>query len=90
MKPVFLSGLKIRGTLSPAAAEILTPEACAFVAGLARTFGARRLELLARRVERQREIDAGRLPDFLPETAAIRAGDWRVPPPPADLTDRRT
>jgi len=90
MKPVFLSGLEIRGTLSPAAAEILTPEACAFVAGLARTFGARRLELLARRVERQREIDAGRLPDFLPETAAIRAGDWRVPPPPADLTDRRT
>ena len=39
-------------------------------------FGARK-ELLARRVERQREIDAGRMPDFLPETAAIRGGDGR-------------
>jgi malate synthase len=33
--------------------------------------------------------DTGSLPDFLAETANIRAGEWRVPPPPADLTDRR-
>jgi malate synthase len=85
-----VGGLEIVGPLPPRYAEILTPEACAFVAGLERTFGARRTQLLARRVERQREIDAGKLPDFLPETASIRAGDWQVPPPPPDLVDRRT
>ena len=29
------------------------------------------------------------LPDFLPETAWIRRGDWRIEPVPVDLTDRR-
>ncbi len=76
--------------MGPRYAEILTPEACRFVADLCRRFDGRRLELLARRVERQRGIDAGQLPDFLPETAAIRHGDWQVPPPPSDLVDRRT
>jgi malate synthase len=76
--------------MGPRYAEILTPEACRFVADLCRRFDGRRLELLVRRVERQREIDAGQLPDFLPETAAIRNGDWQVPPPPPDLVDRRT
>jgi malate synthase len=83
-------GLEIVGPGGPRHAEILTPEACAFVAELCTAFEPRRRELLARRVERQREIDAGRLPDFLPETAAVRGGDWQVPPPPPDLVDRRT
>ena len=34
-------------------------------------------------------FDAGLLPDFLPETKAIRDGDWTVAPIPADLLDRR-
>ncbi len=85
-----VSGLEIRGPLNPGYAEILTPEACAFVAGLVENFGPRRLELLAKRVERQHAIDAGSLPDFLPETAAIRGGDWQVAPIPSDLLDRRT
>ena len=38
---------------------------------------------------RQQEIDAGQLPDFLPETAHIREGDWTVAPIPNDLLDRR-
>ena len=88
--PPFISGLEIRGPLNPGYTEILTPEACRFLAGLVRKFEPRRAELLAQRVERQRAIDAGQLPDFLPETAAVRGGDWRVPPPPADLLDRRT
>ncbi len=71
-------------------AEILTPEAAAFLAGLFREFEPRRQQLLAKRVERQAEIDAGKLPHFLPETAHIRSGSWRVPPPPPDLLDRRT
>ncbi len=85
-----VGGLEIAGPLPPRYAEILSPGACRFVADLEARFGARRRELLARRAERQREIDAGQLPDFLPETAHIRGGDWRVPPPPPDLVDRRT
>src|SRR2546421_4515431 len=70
--------------------RILTPEALAFVAELHRTFSPIRLELLAARVERQERIVAGELPDFLPETHAVRADpDWRVAPPPPDLRDRR-
>ena len=45
--------------------------------------------LLAQRISRQQEIDAGRFPDFLPETSAIRSDDWRVCEVPDDLTDRR-
>ena len=41
-----VDGLVIRGEVSPKFAEILTPEALAFVANLERTFGERRRELL--------------------------------------------
>ncbi|MDP3910423.1 MAG: malate synthase A [Gemmatimonadales bacterium] len=75
--------------LSGAFAEILTAPALEFVAMLARRFEPRRRELLALRAVRQREFDAGRLPDFLPETAEIREGNWRVATPPPDLADRR-
>ena len=70
-------------------AQILSPEAREFLTQLARKFEARRQELLARRRVRQQEIDAGQLPDFLPETTAIREADWTVAPIPADLLDRR-
>jgi malate synthase len=56
---------------------------------LARKFETRRRELMARRDRVQADIDAGRLPDFLPETKSIRDGDWKVAPVPADLSDRR-
>jgi malate synthase len=85
-----VADLEIRGPMASRYSDILTPEACRFVADLCRRFEPRRQELLARRAERQREMDAGRLPDFLPETAHIRGADWRVPPPPPDLLDRRT
>src|SRR5579864_1390486 len=71
------------------AAEILTPDALAFLAELHRRFNGRRLELLAARQARQARWDAGEAPDFLPETKAVRDGDWRVAPIPADLQDRR-
>lgn len=69
--------------------EILTPEAIAFLVELHKNFDGRRRERLAARAERQRAIDDGQLPDFLPETAAIRQGDWKVAPIPTDLKDRR-
>ncbi|HWX08935.1 MAG TPA: hypothetical protein VNY33_03065, partial [Gaiellaceae bacterium] len=69
--------------------EILTEEARAFVTRLHRELNPTRLELLERRHERQRELDAGANPGFLAETRAIREGDWRVAAAPADLQDRR-
>src|SRR4029077_4358454 len=69
--------------------EILSAEALAFIAGLHWRFNRRRLELLVRRLGRQEDFDAGKLPDFLAETKAIREGDWKVAPIPADLLDRR-
>jgi len=83
------NGLELRGPVDGRAAEILTPEAVAFVAELQRQFGPERERLLAARVERQAALDGGALPDFLPETRAIRDGDWRVAPAPAELQDRR-
>src|SRR4051794_13113202 len=82
-------GIEVRGETISAAREILTPEALRFVAELARRFEPTRQALLARRVERQQDIVDGRLPHFLPETAAIREGDWKVAPIPDDLRDRR-
>src|SRR6476660_5041064 len=73
----------------PGAAEILTPDALAFVADLQRRFSHERISLLEARHERQKELDAGVLPDFLPGTADVRSADWRVAPAPADLDDRR-
>ena len=84
-----LKGLEVRGHVSPDFAEILTPEALRFVEALVRDFGPTRDVLLAARVERQKRLDAGELPDFAPSTANIRQADWRVAPIPADLRDRR-
>jgi malate synthase len=83
------ANVQITGSVEGRAVEILTPEAIAFVADLHRRFDARRRELLAARQDRQARFDAGELPDFLPETADVRAGDWTVAPIPADLQDRR-
>ncbi len=77
------------GPVSGRAGEVLTPRALQFLAQLHRRFDGPRRALLAERVERQTRFDAGELPDFPPETAHIRAGDWRVGPIPADLRDRR-
>jgi malate synthase len=81
--------IEITAPVSAEFAEILTPDALKFVATLMRAFGPRRAELLQRRAERQVEIDNGKLPDFLAETASIRQGDWTIAPIPADLQDRR-
>jgi malate synthase len=73
--PEQAEGVTISGPVTAEYAEILTPEALAFVAGLARTFEGRRQELLARRQERWAALKAGTLPDFLPETASVRPAD---------------
>ncbi|MCP4123714.1 MAG: malate synthase A [Bacteroidetes bacterium] len=83
------SGVQVLGAYTPEFAEILTTEALSFVADLHRNFNKRRIALLACREERQQNLDNGKLPDFLPETSAIRTGDWKCAPQPADLQDRR-
>jgi malate synthase len=71
-------------------AEILTPEALAFLTQLHRRFAGRRADLLADRQRRRRRLAEGANLDFLPETRAIREDDsWRVAPPPPGLVDRR-
>ncbi|WP_093798340.1 malate synthase A [Streptomyces sp. Wb2n-11] len=69
--------------------EVLTDAALAFVAELHRLFTPRRDELLARRAERRAEIARTSTLDFLPDTAQVREGDWKVAPAPAALNDRR-
>ncbi len=73
----------------PGCADVLTPGALEFLAALARRFEPVRRELLERRRARQQEIDAGRLPDFLPETRQLREREWTVAPIRPDLLDRR-
>ena len=84
LNPTAGEGLEIEAEISPELAEILTPEALALVVGLERAFGERRRELLDLRDERQAEISAGKMPDFLPETAHVRESEWTVAPIPAD------
>jgi malate synthase len=81
--------IQVLGGAVERSAEILTPEALEFLAGLHERFAGRRDELLAARGKRREEASrTGRL-DFLTETREVRAADWRVAPAPADLADRR-
>jgi len=84
-----MSNMATLATRNDVEAQIITPEASRFLTQLARKFEPRRRELLQRRQIRQREIDAGVMPNFLPETANIRESDWTVAPIPRDLLDRR-
>src|ERR1700742_1802973 len=86
--------IEISGPWVERSEEVLTPLSMQLLASLHRRFNPRRLELLAAREQRQAEIDAGALPDFVhafPPLAAAEAapGDWTVAPVPADLRDRR-
>ncbi len=80
----------MRSTLIAAGYEsILTPAALGFLTQLHRQFESTRQRLLQARLVRQARFDAGALPDFRADTAAIRESDWRVAPIPAALQDRR-
>ncbi|NJD33580.1 MAG: malate synthase A [Betaproteobacteria bacterium] len=84
------AGIQITAPVTADYAKILTPDAMAFVAKLHRAFEPRRQELLKARVARQARIDAGEMPDFLPETKHIREGDWKIAPLPKALERRHT
>ncbi len=82
-------GIEIVGPSVPGSSAVLTAEALDFVADLQRRFGPARTALLEARTTRYAALSAGALPDFLAETADVRAADWRVAPAPPDLDDRR-
>jgi len=69
--------------------RVLTPEAKQFLSALHEQFNPSILKLRQARSARQTEIDQGRLPDFLAETAVLRSSEWQVAQAPADLNDRR-
>ena len=84
-----MTDIDVNGEVRPEWDAVLSDEALGFVAMLHKEFNARRLELLAAREERKKRLDAGELPDFLPETREIRESDWTVAAIPDDLRDRR-
>jgi malate synthase len=81
--------LKVHGPREVTGRTVLTTELLAFLGDLDATFDARRRELLAARGSFRSTVAGGDVPDFLPETASVRESVWAVPPPPADLADRR-
>ncbi|OOG40442.1 malate synthase A [Rhodanobacter sp. C06] len=81
--------VQLHGQPSPTQRAILDPQALAFLADLHRRFDGRRRDLLAARRARQARWDAGDLPDFRADTAAIRESEWTVGPIPPALRDRR-
>ncbi len=81
--------ISVTGRVTAEFAQILTPAALDFIAKLHRQFESRRQELLARRAARQKEFDAGKLPDFLPETKQVRESEWQIAAQPRDMLDRR-
>jgi malate synthase len=82
-------GIEITHPDATHAPEILTPEALRFVAQLHRSFNPERERLLADRRRRQERLDAGEMPDFLPNPIESRDAAWTVAPAPADFDDRR-
>src|SRR5919109_3570809 len=89
MQSISADGVEVTAEVTPEFAQILTPDALAFVAKLQREFGSRRDDALQQRQDRQLRFDAGEMPDFLPETKRIREGDWACATIPEDLRDRR-
>ena len=82
-------GIELTRPIDADSADILSAEACAFVADLVRLFRPRVEECLAARAERRLSWRAGDPPSFLEETRPIREAEWTVAPLPEHLLDRR-
>ena len=87
--PGLPAGLTLPAGIPAGGENILTADACTFVAELAREFGPKVARLLDDRQEQQQRFNAGEKPDFLRETEEIRQSDWQVAEIPQDLLERR-
>ena len=84
------TNIQVESTISERAhAEVLSPDAMAFLHELHAQFEPRRRELLAARQNRRRALQTNGTFDWLAETAEIREADWTVAPPREDYLDRR-
>ncbi len=83
------TGLECRAAVPERYADVLDADALQFLERLVREFSGARDALLEGRHQRQIDFDAGRLPDFLSQTASLRQQRWAVAPIPHDLQDRR-
>lgn len=81
--------LEVNGVVAPEYQAIFPVEAQTFLSLLCEKFAGRVEQLMEAREEKQARIDAGELPDFLPETQDIREGSWKILGIPQDLQDRR-
>jgi malate synthase len=84
-----LEQITISASISTSHRAILSDDAVRFLAKLANKFEDRRQQCLCRRRGRQKLIDEGLLPDFLAETAHVRASHWSAAGIPLALLDRR-
>jgi malate synthase len=85
MASVKISDVEVQAAIDERFDEVLTPEALELVARLHGELDSTRRELLERRRERQRELDAGGTLEFV----AAPEDDWTIAPVPDALQDRR-
>ncbi len=89
----FSNSITLLGETSLEFSRILTPSALHFIAKLHKKFNPTRRKLLEQRQNRQREMNSGHFPSFLPsflkDTKELRESAWTVAPIPDDLLDRR-
>ena len=83
------AGVQLTSTDPAHAGDVLTPQALDFVAQLHRSFNVERRKLLTDRARRQERLNAGEMPDFMPNPIESRDAGWGVAPAPADFDDRR-
>ena len=82
------SALVVEAPVRPRFEQVLSGEALGFLEVLAREFAPKIRQSLERRAQRLDRLAQGESLDFLPETASIRAKEWKVAPLPHDLTRR--
>ncbi|QYK02463.1 malate synthase A [Shewanella psychrotolerans] len=83
------ASIHLTGEHIPGQEVVLNEGALNLLEVLCREFAKEVPSLLASRKAKQELIDAGQLPDFLPQTRAIRDGEWQIRGIPSDLQDRR-
>jgi malate synthase len=81
-------GVQIIGPLDHESRSILTPEALKFVKILHKEMRETRKMLLQKREERQKDFDAGALPDFPSGRGTISSVGWTISDIPPDLKRR--
>lgn len=89
MSQSYSTTLKLIPSLESKYEGIITQDSLSFLEKLHNNFEQRRQNLLSRRVVRQKELNDGKLPDFLESTKHIRESEWQIATLPKPLLKRR-